>query len=132
MIEHLGRHTLARVSDHDADIGAGGEVHRQRIVRVQLHIPGRNSELASVRHRIAGVDEQVHQDLLDLPWVRLDGPEPLGELIGQNNILADQPPHQRAHLIDQLIQVQDLGSDRLPAGEGQQLTDEPARPVGGP
>ena len=48
---------------------------RSGVVRVQLDVGGLDGQLAALRHRVAGVDRQVHDDLLDLAGIGFDRAE---------------------------------------------------------
>ena len=39
---------------------------------VQFHVGGFEGELAAVRHGVAGIEGEVHDDLLDLPGIGFD------------------------------------------------------------
>src|SRR5207245_8901657 len=69
-------HAISRIGNRDHDVGSGcaGDV-LIGIGLVQIDIMGFDSELASLRHRIARVDGQVHEDLLNLAGVRFDRPD---------------------------------------------------------
>ena len=45
------------------------------VLLVEVDVGGRDGQLAALGHGVAGVDRQVHDDLLDLAGVGLDQPE---------------------------------------------------------
>jgi hypothetical protein len=78
-------------------------------------------EQAAAGHRVAGVDGQIDEDLLELH--RID-PHPAERLLGDDqepDVLADQPLQHPPHPGDDVVQVQDLRGDDLPARKRQQL-----------
>ena len=60
-------------------------------------LPRLDGQLAAAGHGVAGVDGQVHDDLLDLAGVGLDRPRPGSSDGGQLDVLADHPAE---HLLD--------------------------------
>ena len=84
-----------------------------------------------LRHGVARVHGQVHQDLLELARVGVDVPgvRPQGE--EQLHVLADEPPQHRADLLDHRVEVQVLPLQHLLAAEGQELAGEAGGAIGG-
>ena len=83
------------------------------------------------RHRVAGVDGEVHDHLLDLRAVGEHGRQPL---VGQHrdlDVLADQPPQHRQQRGGHLAEVERDRVEDLLAGEGQELARELGGALGG-
>jgi hypothetical protein len=83
-----------------------------------------DGEPAAVGHGVAGVDGEVHEDLLDLARVGLDAAELGIELGGQLHVLADGAPQELVDARHRGVEVEDLGLQHLPAREGQELAGE--------
>ena len=93
---------------------------------------GGDDELPAARHRVAGVDGQVDQDLLDLAGVGQHRAQPGGQVGGQLHVLAQGAQQQLLDSFDDVVEVQHAGLDDIAAGEGQQLVGEPGGALGGP
>ena len=98
------------------------------IARIQLDVGRLESEPASLRHRVPGVDGQIHDDLLDLAGVGLRVPESRAEDGDEGDVFSDQAPEHLAHLRDHGIQVQHHRIQHLLAAEGEELTRQVGRP----
>jgi len=59
-----------------------------------------------LRHRIAGVEGQVHDHLRELPGVGADMAELLRIDGHELDVLADEPAQQRVHVREHCAQVQ--------------------------
>ena len=94
------------------------------------HILGLNRQPPALRHRIARIDHQIHNHLLDLSGIRLDragrGVEFRTEF---DDIFTDETPQHAVHIGDQRIEIQHFRRDKLTAAERQQLTSQPGCPV---
>ncbi len=58
---------------------------------VELNGPRLNREPAALGHRIPGIDHQIRNNLLELPRIRLDGPECGAGVDDQVDVLGDEP-----------------------------------------
>ena len=85
---------------------------------------GLDHETAAVGHRVAGVDGQVHQHLLDLAGIGLDRARFADGADVELEILADQAPQHAIHLADDRVQIDDARLDDLAPREEQQLAGE--------
>ena len=84
-------------------------------------VRGLDRQLAALRHGVAGVHGQVHDDLVDLAWIGAHGAQLGAWNHDQIDVLAD---HAREHLQvlgDHLVQIEHFGGQHLFAAEGQQL-----------
>ena len=71
--------------------------------RVHVDGPRLDGEDAAVGHRVAGVDDQVEHDLLELPGIGPDAGEIRRQLQHQHDVLADQA-------LDHVLQAGDDGA----------------------
>ena len=65
-----GVHARAGVGHREHHVGAGHDAGvSRRVGGVELHVGRLDGQLASPRHGVASVHDEVHQDLLDLPGI---------------------------------------------------------------
>src|SRR5207253_8008157 len=88
---------------------------------VQFDIRSLDRQIASFRHRITGIDDQVQDDLFDLPRIRFDEAQSRLQDGLQMDVLADQGLEHGLKVRYYGIQVQHFQVLNLPAAEGQQL-----------
>jgi hypothetical protein len=72
-------------------------------------------------HRIAGIDGEVDDDLLELAGIGADRAEIAAMLDDQLDLLAEQALQEARHLGDDVGQLQHLRAERLLARESEQL-----------
>ena len=77
-----------------------------RVIFIERDIVDGNAELAALGHGIAGIDDQVHQDLPDVTGVSLDAPRVLPGDNGHFDVLAHEPPQHFVQLFHHVIEVQ--------------------------
>ena len=78
-VAHFRRDTRACVGDSHEDVGAGLGIQRhRRIGLIEDDVVQRHADRASVRHRIPGIDTEVHQHLMNLRRVARERPQTLG------------------------------------------------------
>lgn len=81
-----------------------------------------DAQLTAIGHGFAGIDQQVVEGLLQLLVIGFDRPQVLGDLHLQG--------HGRGHAslqafcLEQVVQVDLLGVQRLPRREGQQAVGQ--------
>ena len=75
-----------------------------RVVVVQIDVRGLDGQLAAVRHGVARVDREVHEDLLDLPGIGLDVPEAADQEKRQLDVGAEEPTEHLLHPADAHVQ----------------------------
>ena len=90
-----------------------------------------DDEAAPVRHRVPGVDGEVHEELLDLARIGHDGPQVTSQRSLDLDVVAEQALKHVDQIRDQRADVQSFGRDDLTAGESQQLPGETRRPFPG-
>jgi hypothetical protein len=144
----VGKHVLVHprtgVGDAQQHVLARRDTGFRRARRVERHHPRLDRQGATLRgHRIAPVDDQVHDDLLELSAV---GAGEAGAVVHpelQRHLLADDPPEHARQIAHDARDVDDLVRDHLGAAEceqpvrqtcsvaagGEDLVDERARGV---
>ena len=101
----------------------GGAVLRRHVARAQ-------HDAAALAHRVARVDDEIDDDLLELVEVGLDQPEiaPVRDL--ELDPLADQPPQHHLQFRQHVGELQHLRAQRLAPREREQLTHQTRRAIG--
>ena len=84
-------------------------------------------EPAAVGHRVAGVDGEVDQHLLDLAGVGLDRPQVGRDASLQLDVLAERAAQQLLELGDDVVEVEHLRLHDFAAAEDQQLAGQRGR-----
>ena len=107
----------------------GRQVAFMRCVVVEPPVPGLDRQAPSVGHRVAGVDSQVQQRILELVRVDQRGPEAARPHRLDGDRGADGSPDQLLHPGHQPIDVGRLGVERLSPREGQQAMGQRSRPL---
>ena len=79
------------------------------------------------RHRIARVDRQVQNDLLELSGVRSHGPQPIRGPRLEHDPLSNQPLQHRPRAIDDVVQVQHRRLQLLLPAEHHELSRQVGR-----
>ena len=92
--------------------------------RIQQDGVGGEGQPAAARHRVAGVDAQVHQHLLDLAGVGIDVADTRRRTEQQLDLGGNQMLDEAGGVFQQGIEVQDAAAQRLAAAEGDELFDE--------
>ena len=83
-----------------------------------------------MRHRIARINNQINENLFELVEIRLYEPKiaPMAQL--ERNFFADEPFCHFLQIGEHIAQLQDLESQGLTPGKGQELADERGRAIG--
>ena len=125
-------HAGARVAHREHHVLAGHHVGGlARVFVVEHHVRRLDHEPAAGGHRVAGVDDEVHQHLLELAAVHLDGADVrLGAHVDRD-VLADQPAEHLVQLGDERVDVEERRFHELLPGEAEQLPGEAARGLAG-
>jgi hypothetical protein len=75
-----GRHARAVVADGEHQVIAGlDRFQRGDVAAIEVHVGGFDQQLAAIRHRVPGVDDQVEQGVFQLADVGADRPYILGQ-----------------------------------------------------
>ena len=92
-----------------------------REVFVERDVGGLDGQFAALRHGVAGVDGEVHDDLVDLAGIGAHCAERGAWNHYQIDILADHAGEHFQVLGDHLVQIEHFGRQHLFAAERQQL-----------
>ena len=123
----LGRDSDAGVPCHELDA-----VHLRRSGhRARSRMPHLEPQLAAARHRIARIDGEVHDDLLEQRRVGRDLRKLTLTRTFELDRLAEDAPQHRHQLLDHVPEIDPLGLCDLPAAEREQLPRERRRSLGG-
>jgi len=112
------RHALARIGDGYANVAAGLDLHvLLSIVFAELGDSRFDRDPPAARHCIAGVHNQIDDNLLDLARVRSHGSRGRIQQENKFDILADQPAQHVTHAADHRIDVEQRRMRHLAAAE---------------
>ena len=131
-LDRLLVHADAGVAHFQADVAArlGVGVH-VGVLLVEVGLVDLDHQAPAVRHRVASVDGQVDQHLLDLAGIGLDRTAVLAEAGDQLDPLPQRPAQEVLQLGDDVAQIQQLRLDDLAAAEDQQLAGQRRGALGG-
>ena len=123
VVLHVPADALARVGNGEHDEVAGPAFRVAVQVRIgQGEFGRRNHQTAAAHHRVAGVDREIEEDLLELGRIGLDvGEAPNRPAVVEPDVLAEQPLEHRRHVVNDLGRVQDARLEHGPAGKREQL-----------
>ena len=116
-------HADARIRHGQHDVPTRARFHH--------HVGRLDGQPPSPRHRVAGVDRQIDDDLLELPGIRLHSAQVGGEWHGEVNVRSDQPSQQFFGAGQDGPEIHDLGLEHLLAAEREQLAGKGRRALGG-
>ena len=88
-------------------------------------------QAAAVRHRIARIQRQIHDDLLDLAGIRFHASKRWRQHHRDLNLLADQPAQHLTRLLHHGVAVQQARFEHRFPAEQQQLAGQQRRPLTG-
>ena len=121
LLLHLARHAGAGVAHRDQHILPDGHAGiLLRVARVDEGVAGLDRQPARAGHGVLGIDDEIEDRRLHLARVDLDLPESGAVDDFEIDVLAERPPEEIRHAGDQLIDVGQLGIERLAPREGQQ------------
>jgi hypothetical protein len=100
-------------------------------VGIHGDIAGIDGQRAASWHGVAGVDDQVHQHLVELTRVGQYRPQVSGERNDQFDVLAKRAAQHFLDRCDDGAEVEDLRADHIAPGEDEHLVGEPGPPFGG-
>src|ERR1700686_3515793 len=89
--------------------------------RFRSDVRGFQRQLSALRHGVAGVDHEIHDDLLDLSGIGTDTTSIRFELDHELHFIAQHSEKHLAHAIDQGIEVEHLWAEYMLPAEGKQL-----------
>src|ERR1035438_1289463 len=112
-------HALASVADRDHDVGAVFDESIFRAVRlVESDAGGADADFAAVGHGVFGVDNEIHDDLLELSGVGASATDGGSEAGSEFDIFADERTEEPLHVSDDGVDVDDLEFEMLFPAEG--------------
>ncbi len=140
MVEKNGLEDAVQDVLRDAGAGVGDLQHHigtgRHHVGAALHrlggadVLGLDGKLAAVRHRVAAVDREVDDHLLELAGIGAHRFQVLAVDHVELDVLADQPPQQMREFTQNVGHVEDARLQGLLAREGQQLAHQVGGAVG--
>ena len=93
--------------DREKDVRSGPHIEMlDRVRLVDHHVPGLDRHSSAVGHRVAGVDDEVDQDLVELPGIGADVTGVMVELEHEPHVFADQLTDHRLEATDGGIEVE--------------------------
>ena len=96
----------------------------RRVVRLQPHISCGDRDRPAVRHRVAGIDDQVDQRELQFMNIDGDRPDASPDIDHQLDIAAGRTGQQIAERREALAQAYDGGVEGLAPRKGEQLAGQ--------
>ncbi len=91
------------------------------VILIDFNPGGADLQLATARHSVAGVHGEIHDDLLEHAGISVNAGR-LGTVIRhQGDVLAEQPLQHVGKVLQDKVEVQDLGLDYLFTAEHEQL-----------
>src|ERR1019366_3017126 len=121
---------LAGIGNRDYGVAPGLDETLFAKVLAHGNVGTLQCELAAFGHGIFGIDDQVHDDLLQLAGIGAGVSGLGGEPRHQFDVFADQGPQQALHVADDGVDVDYLEFEELLAAERQQLASEGRGAVG--
>jgi hypothetical protein len=91
---------------------------------VEFGVHGFDRDLAALRHGVARVHHEVHQDLLNLAGVRIDLAKLVRGQERQVDALAKQASQHSLHAESNLVEVKNPRLEHLLAAEGEELAGQ--------
>ncbi len=129
---HFAIHAVACVAHEDLHVLSGFEIFglADRVMS-DAEIARLNGKPAASRHSVLRVDGQIDEHLLDLVRVGLHPSQIVLRQEGQLDILFNEAFEEAEEVADDVVEVDHFGAQHLAAAEGEQLTGEHGRAVGG-
>src|SRR5439155_8285668 len=98
MLLNRSVHSRTGVADGEHHVRAGGRARMVGDKRlIELHVRGFDRQGAPVRHRIARVQREIENHLLDLSWISAHAIEWFGRARSQVDVLAVETTEQSGH-----------------------------------
>ena len=112
-------HAVAGIGHGDDGVASGLDEATFAEALARRNVGGLDGQLAAFGHGVFGVDDQVHDDLLELTGIGT-GVAGVGSKLGNEfDVLADQRPEKAFHIGDDAVDVDHLKFEELFAAEGQ-------------
>ena len=100
---------------------------RSRVLRVELHVGGLDGQLAPLRHGVAGVHDEVHENLLQLSGIGHHHSEGGTVRDGELDVRSDETLQHLRGAVDGHVQIEDPRLEDLLPAERQQLPRQSRR-----
>ena len=114
LLYNVGWNAGPGVADFNQNIIGSGHAFVCEVFAFRGRNIGRaQGELSAVRHGIAGVDREVHNDLLELRNIDLHRPQVAAVNGFQHHLLADQPLKQHPEIAQDFAEIEHLRPQRL-------------------
>ena len=97
-----------------------------------LDVRGGDREPSALGHGVARVDDEVHEDLLELGAVGDNAPQRVIGLGGELDVLADETTQHRRHVADHGVEVEPPRLQHLLAAESEELARQRGRATRAP
>src|SRR5258708_1003178 len=91
------------------------------VASVQIDVGGFEDQFAAVRHGVAGVDHQVHNDLFDLARIGFDRAQATWSHDFDLNIFANQAAKHLVEIENEIIEIDHFWQQHLFAAESEQV-----------
>ncbi len=132
----LLRHAAPRVRDLQEDVFSLRQFRRQATLGEKslvsmLPARGHADDSRLVAERLRGVQDQVHDHLVNLRGVGDNQRHALGQVQLQGCFTRDRQPEQTGGLLNELVEVEMGEHEASPAGVGQHLPAQVGRAFGG-
>ncbi|GJD69837.1 hypothetical protein MMMDOFMJ_2775 [Methylobacterium gnaphalii] len=118
--DHVRRHAGAGIGDAEREVLAGLQVPVPRRTLVHPLVGGLDGDAAAIRHRVARVDAEVQQRVLELRGIDHHRPEAGRGHRLEGDLRPDRAADQFLHAGHEPVHVGGLGIERLAAREGEQ------------
>src|SRR6476619_2573898 len=104
---------------------------RSRVLEIEAGIRSFQNQFSAFGHGVACIHCKIHDDLLQLGRIGLDSSDLVRQVGDEFNILSDKDAQHLCHVLDGLVQVEDLRLEYLLAAEGKQLPSQTGCAVSG-
>ena len=130
-LARLRVHPGPGVRDREDHVLSRREADERRLLLRQLGVARLDPEAPAHGHRVARVQRQVQQDLLDLAGVRPHRPERRARTDVELDVLGDHPLQHRRDAVHDGVQVERVRAAARRAAEREQLVGERRGTLGG-
>src|ERR1041385_3869210 len=126
---HVIAHACPRIRDANDEVLARDTVtaDKDRLrLRPKVYNRGLESELAAIRHRVARVDGEVQNDLVELGGVDFEvgGLLLIVQMAEDMNVFAEQPKQRTLKIGDNRVDLQYERLERLAPTEGEEMSSD--------
>src|ERR1043166_1123147 len=129
-LDHASGNSSPGIHDLNEHIGSGLGFGILGRGLVEPEVLGFQSQLAALRHGIAGVDAQIEQDLVQLGNIGSERPEVSRNAGLDPDALGKGFLHDFQHLLDEVPELDDAAPALRAPAQGHQLLDDLSPPLG--